>query len=767
MNRSIQALGLVLAAACALASSRSAQKAGAPSTTQPAPAARPSVPLDELGDPTRVDDLLRPALRTEDELGYPGPAGPRALAPAGAPSLLGLVVPASGRARASIGFGGSRVRVAVGDAFASAGGEVLVVDALQDEVAVLEQRESGERRVLGYADVLALTPLVAQSAHAAAAPETQLALVDLRGLPLGEACRLLSDATGANVVASESAAATSVALYLRQVSVDAAIEALCDAHQLWSSKDAASGILRVRTAAEYERRLGSLQEEKTEYFTLLYPNVFDVGQAIQHLFGERVVLTTSDTSQAQMRDITDRLARFDLLDARKQGFGGSQLGGGGIYGQGSQFGVDGGLGQGGIGQGALGQSGIYGQGSYGSGAQYGEEGGGGMRTPSTAPPELESELGASEIARLERLLEAAGGDAAARAQIADMLAGVYRAPIWVTTSRRQNKLLVRTSDERALSEIRTLVQRLDVPTALVLLEVRILSIDMVDGYNSFFEYQWADGDFAGQFSTGAIAPPTPPALGVGGTGVRPTDLVFQFVDSTFAARLQLLERENRVRTVATPVLLTANNEVSRLFVGREVPLNRTFSGGQIVANENTTQTVSGSTSIEFRPVGTTLLVTPNINADRTVTLKIVQESSNADATASILVPAGDEFEAQTVNVVSSQSVSGTIVAKSDLAVAFGGLIESSTSLEEERVPVLGSLPVIGTLFRRTFEDEQRRELIVIVRPHVLATPAEHEATSRRLVEALGVDAYDADLRPDAGHAQRAAPRFEVFGIDAR
>jgi len=736
------------------------------------PAQRPSVPLDELGDPTRVDDLLRPALRSEDELGYPGPAGPRALAPAGAPTLLGLVVPAAGQARASIGLGAVRVRVAVGDAFATASGAVLVVSALQDEVAVLEDRSSRERRVLGYADVLALTPLVSPASGGAvpapAAAQAPLALVDLRGLPLGEACRLLSDATGTNVVASDAAAVVPVALYLRHVTVDATIEALCDAHQLWSSRDSASGIMRVRTAAEYERRLGSLQEEKTEYFTLLYPNVFDVGQAIQHLFGERVVLTTSDTSQAQVRDITDRLARFDLLDARKQGFGSSQFGGGGgIYGQGGQFGIDGGIGQGGLGQGAIGQTGIYGQGNYGSGAQYGEEGGGAMRTPSTAPPELESELGASEIARLERLLQSAGSDAAARAQIADVLAGVYRAPIWVTTSRRQNKLLVRTSDERALAEIRTLVQRLDVPTALVLLEVRILSIDMVDGFNSFFEYQWADGDFAGQFSTGSIAPPTPPALGVGGTGIRPTDLVFQFVDSTFAARLQLLERENRVRTVATPVLLTANNEVSRLFVGREVPLNRTFSGGQIVANENTTQTVSGSTSIEFRPVGTTLLVTPNINADRTVTLKIVQESSNADATASILVPAGDEFEAQTVNVVSSQSVSGTIVAKSDLAVAFGGLIESSTSLEEERVPVLGSLPVIGTLFRRTVEDEQRRELIVIVRPHVLATPAEHEATSRRLVEALGVDAHDADLRPDSGNAQRTAPRFEVFGIDAR
>ena len=50
--------------------------------------------------------------------------------------------------------------------------------------------------------------------------------------------------------------------------------------------------------------------------------------------------------------------------------------------------------------------------------------------------------------------------------------------------------------------------------------------------------------------------------------------MFQFVNNNFRARMQLLENNNRVTTMATPLLLTANNEVSRLFVGSEVPVNR-------------------------------------------------------------------------------------------------------------------------------------------------------------------------------------------------
>jgi general secretion pathway protein D len=296
---------------------------------------------------------------------------------------------------------------------------------------------------------------------------------------------------------------------------------------------------------------------------------------------------------------------------------------------------------------------------------------------------------------------------------------------------------VRTSDPEALEEIREIVRKLDVPSALVLLEVRIMQVDLLDGMNSFFEYQAGYENFGLDFATGDIANAS--GGGVAGSGLRMGDMIFQFVDQNFAARMQVLERENRLRSLATPILLTANNEVSRLFVGREVPLNRSFTGGQVVANQTTTTTATGSTAIEFRPVGTTLLITPNINADRTVTLRIVQETSDVNSTASVLVPTIAGFAPQTVPVVSSQTVSGTIVAKSDLAVAFGGLIEQGVRKEKSQVPFLGDIPLVGVLFQRTDDADTRREIVVVVRPYVLSTPAEAEGASTRLFQALDVD----------------------------
>ncbi|MFG0318718.1 MAG: type II secretion system protein GspD, partial [Planctomycetota bacterium JB042] len=347
----------------------------------------------------------------------------------------------------------------------------------------------------------------------------------------------------------------------------------------------------------------------------------------------------------------------------------------------------------------------------------------------------------------------------------------YQAPIYVTAASRQNKLLVRTSDTAALAQIEELVRELDVPTALVLLELRILAVGLDDAQESFFEYQFASGSAQGEFATGDIAAPSS-GLGPGGTGLRAEDLIFQYVDSTFAARLQVLESENRVQTLATPILLTANNEVSRLFVGREVPLNRSFEGGQTLVNEATTTTATGSTDIEFRPVGTTLFLTPNINADRSVTLRIVQENSDVNSTAEVLVPSGTDFVPQDVGVVSSQSVSGTIVAQDDRAVAFGGLIERGTTSDVAGIPYLRDIPYLGVLFRRTVEEQTRREIVIVVRPYVIGTPAEYSnGISSPVLRDAGVDVDLLHTDPISGDvlspdAPFSSPRrFRVHGVD--
>jgi len=358
---------------------------------------------------------------------------------------------------------------------------------------------------------------------------------------------------------------------------------------------------------------------------------------------------------------------------------------------------------------------------------------------------LRGTLSAEEIQRLEAALQQTGGNG----DLAKELARQYVAPIHVTVASRQNKLLVRTSDPGAMEQIRSLVEELDVPTALVLLEIRILSIDLADGLESFFEYQLGGSSIQGSFTTGDIAAPAS-GLGPGGTGLRLEDLIFQYVDSSFGARLQVLETENRVQTLATPILLTANNEVSRLFVGREVPLNRSFVGGQTLVNQSTSTTATGTTNIEFRPVGTTLLVTPSINADRTVNLRIVQENSDVNSTAEVLVPSGTDFVPRSVGVVSSQSLSGTVVARDNMAVAFGGLVEHGTVTDVSGVPILGDIPLLGVLFQRRIESDTHREIVIVVKPYVIGTPTEYANTSPTTLRNLGIDVDQLHTDPRTG-----------------
>ncbi|MFN0244974.1 MAG: type II secretion system protein GspD [Planctomycetota bacterium] len=626
------------------------------------------------------------------------------------------------------------------------------------------------------AAVLLLRSIHAQSQpQASTAPDATpssiespvLAKVDFRDLPLFDACRLLADQTGLNIVPSQEAGQQNVSLYLRDVTGLAAIEALCKAHQLWFQRDPSTGMVRISTTKEYRGNLSNLREEKTEFFSLMYPNAIDVGYAIRNLFGSRVLLRSSDTDSEVMIDLQDRFSRFDLLDSRTQG-----LGLNGNFGQG--------YGQNGSGYGSGGGYGYGADGGTSFGAGYANRGG--LRSFETQQdPAAQAQepardtpldLSSEDIMRVQDMLAGGALTASKRSELYEVLARNTQSPIYVTIANRQNKLVARTADEHALEQIRTIVEKLDVPTALVLLEVRVLAIDLLDGLSSFFDYQFAGDDTAGAFSTGNIAQPEAPALGPAGTGLRAGELVFQYVDSHFAVRMQALERDNRVRSLSTPVLLTANNEVCRLFVGREVPLNRSFSGGQVVSNDDSTQTVSGSTQIEFRPVGTTLLITPNINADRTVTLRVVQENSNTDTTATVLVPDEEGFTQQTVSVVSSQSVSGTIVAKSELAVVFGGLIEESVIKQKEQVPILGDIPLIGVLFQRNNDVKTRREIVIVVRPYVLSTPSESEAASGKLLQALGSDAQTLGVPsaqtpnptdPNAKPPPR--PRFHFHGLD--
>jgi len=536
-------------------------------------------------------------------------------------------------------------------------------------------------------------------------------VVEFRDLALIDAMRIFSHQTGLNIVPSALASTVKVSLYLENVNPKVALDVLCKTHNLWYLEDSQTGIIRIHTVNEYQRDLLSFREEQTEIFTLLYPNAVDVAVTIKDLFGERVKLSMGADDDVMIDELEQRFERFDLLDGRSQGLGSASISRGGGSSRSSSSDDDD-------------------RSSRSS-----------RRQQTTAQQEKETDwrqiLNAEQIQEFERLISA--GQALDQSMLTDMLLR-KQTHIYVTVIQRHNRLVVRTSDEKTLKQIGDLIHRLDVPTPMVLLETKVYRVELGDDFESAFDFDYSSGEkYSGGWSLNDAATNTA------------NDFFFTFLSDRFEARLKLLQTEDRLTTLATPLLLTANNEVSQIFVGKRTPITTGFTEPQLVSlggNNTNVVTIPPAPITEERDVGTLLLLTPNINADRTVNLRLLQETSEIEEDGGtvfvvtneigVLGNLSSQIEEREVDIVRRRTLSSTIVAKDGIPVIIGGLIDESVQDDVEKVPFLGDIPILGFFFSGKTVRDTRTELVIVIKPYVLNTPTDAESISRQLVEQLSI-----------------------------
>jgi len=516
-------------------------------------------------------------------------------------------------------------------------------------------------------------------------------------VPLSLAADALGQVTGENVVVSHSVADQLLTLTLRDLDLPAALDAIAVAQGLVSRRDDDSKLYVLATPAEVRQDLAAFRNTKTEVFTLLYPNAGDVVRAIGDVFGDRVVVNEPDTNDnEELEELEQRFERFDVIEQRSRGLT-SVIGGTNIS---------------------------TSSGSSLSNSRRNDSDS--VQSRIARPRDFEREDLDLTAEEARALVQARAGEEDARAFAAEIAR--YNATTFVTSIPRLNRVIVRSSDPTMLEDIASLIERLDVPTPLVLLEVRVLRVDLNDGLDTSFDFAFESGDFTGFFSD---------------TGANLSAGVFQLVSDNFTARLQVLQSKGRVTSLATPLILTANNEVSRIFSGEQIPIVIGFTEPQVIVSDGGDISIPAAPVTELRDVGTDLLITANINADRTVTIRLLQETSSVNQDgASLLVPSGASFTTETVDTVISQSASGTVVAQDGMMLAFGGLIEETETDAREQLPVLGDIPLIGFLFRRDVSTISRNELIVMIRPYVLSTPVEGDMISRNLLKSLSIHPYE-------------------------
>ena len=216
--------------------------------------------------------------------------------------------------------------------------------------------------------------------------------------------------------------------------------------------------------------------------------------------------------------------------------------------------------------------------------------------------------------------------------------------------------------------------------------------------------------------SGLISPPS--SFGesplIAGGKVSTTGTSFAFIVKALAAN-------SDVNLLSTPSIATMDNEEAKIVVGQNVPFR---TGSTVTGSQGTTNPF---TTIQREDVGLTLEVTPHINSDSLVRLLIHQEVSEVDASSLTVI--GSEAAADLIT--NKRTIDTTILVENGEVIILGGLIRDKETQAESRVPLLGSIPGLGALFRSRTKNIEKQNLLVFLRPTVLTSGADVAAASER------------------------------------
>ncbi|MFP6794613.1 MAG: type II secretion system secretin GspD [Pseudomonadales bacterium] len=191
--------------------------------------------------------------------------------------------------------------------------------------------------------------------------------------------------------------------------------------------------------------------------------------------------------------------------------------------------------------------------------------------------------------------------------------------------------------------------------------------------------------------------------------------------TSFAAIIRALSTNGDVNLLSTPSITTMDNEKAKIVVGQNVP----FRTGSTTSGSNGTS--NPFTTIQREDVGLTLEVTPNIHDGNLVQLKVHQEVSEVDPASLSVI--GAEGSADLITNI--RTIDTTILVDDQEVIIIGGLIRDKETSNESKVPLLGSIPGIGFLFRSTSTTTQKQNLLVFLRPTVLDSRAAITSATQR------------------------------------
>lgn len=279
--------------------------------------------------------------------------------------------------------------------------------------------------------------------------------------------------------------------------------------------------------------------------------------------------------------------------------------------------------------------------------------------------------------------------------------------------------LIITASEAVYRNLRAVIDKLDARRAQVYVESLI--VEVTANKAAEFGVQWAGltGDAGSRYRLGTITGfqtggnnlinqavaatttgnPLPPGNGLN-LGL------FRQVNGALGlgAIARALESDENANILSMPNLITLDNEEARIIVGQNVP----FISGQFTTPGAGGATTNPFQTIERRDVGLSLRVRPQISEGGTVKMAIYQETSNVQ-------PRGDASDI----ITNKRSIETNVLVDDGQIIVLGGLIEDTISDNEEKVPGLGDIPLVGNLFKYQRRGRSKTNLMVFLRPIII------------------------------------------------
>jgi type IV pilus assembly protein PilQ len=255
----------------------------------------------------------------------------------------------------------------------------------------------------------------------------------------------------------------------------------------------------------------------------------------------------------------------------------------------------------------------------------------------------------------------------------------------VSVDARTNMLCVQDLPER-LASIHDLIKKLDIPVQQVLIEARLASVD-----SDYERDLGVDFSVKAAVDSNAISG----ALGMANSA-RFSLAVARLADgSLLDVALSALEKAGKGELLSSPSLFTANQKTASIEAGEEIPYQEVSR--------------SGGTGVAFKKAVLSLRVTPQIMPGNKVMLQLQINQDKPSKRMVLGVPA-----------ISTRQISTNILVNNGQTLVLGGIYERSQEYDEQRVPFLGKIPLVGLLFQQQNVIENKRELLIFVTPKIIA-----------------------------------------------